>query len=164
MTKTKIEHVKTSLEMEEDIGLHLTGWIVQRVGWVIMLVFLICAGIGLFGTGLLSQKVTSKDGHTVTYEQFSRYENKNQLQIMARSAEGKVQLSIPQLFLKNHELENMVPEPDHRTIRNGSNVYTFSSDQQALITLYIVPKKVGNNKSVMTVNGTEFEIKNYIFP
>ena len=77
----EIEKVKTSLEIDEDIDLHLKGWIAQRIGWVSMLAFLIASALGVFGTGVLSAVTSKKEAKTLIFERFNRYENEGNLQL-----------------------------------------------------------------------------------
>jgi hypothetical protein len=162
--KSKIERIKTSLQIEEDINLHVTGWIFQRIGWLLMLAFLVCAALGLFGDGLLSEKVLTAEGSTMTYERFSRVDSETEIEILSQSVDGSITAVISDSFFKSFDLEKMIPEPDEQKLRNGSQVYVFTADGQGEITLMVKPKKSGNMNHTIRINNSDFEVISFIYP
>ncbi|HYF71126.1 MAG TPA: hypothetical protein VD884_23520 [Ohtaekwangia sp.] len=163
-TGHEIERPKTSLEIDEDINLHVKGWIIQRVGWFIILILLVCAAIGLFGTGVLSEKTLIKEGSVITYEQFNRRENETHVEIVAREVSGNVLIHLPHGYLQSHDLKKITPEPAEYKSVNGSLLLVFPTEQQAFITLDIEPKEVGQMNNIITINQLDFGINEFIFP
>ena len=66
--KGKVERIQTSLQIDEDIDLHIKSWWWQRVGWGFMLSFLLLAISGLFGNGVLSERTLGKGSTSLTYD------------------------------------------------------------------------------------------------
>ncbi|HEU4345558.1 MAG TPA: hypothetical protein VFU31_28750, partial [Candidatus Binatia bacterium] len=52
---------KRSLEIEEDLRFQERAWVVQRVGWGVMLLVIVATAAGMFGEGALSS-ATVGDG------------------------------------------------------------------------------------------------------
>jgi hypothetical protein len=162
--KDKIERIKSSLQIEEHIDLHITGWIIQRIGWALMLAFVLSSAAGLFGTGFLSHKKLTKDGIVLNYERFGRHQNDTELEIHANNLHGKLQLILPREYTGAFELQKIVPEPEDQKVVNGSNVYEFSAEKEAHITFYITPRQTGSVEATVVVNNSDFHLTHYIYP
>src|SRR5688500_2844401 len=91
-----IEQVHHTIEMDESMGLHKTGWAVQRVGWIVLFVIVVLAALGLFGSGVLSQRTKEVSGNMIEYERYGRYENTTYMHFKALAENGKAILIIPQ--------------------------------------------------------------------
>src|SRR6478736_7285825 len=89
---------QNELEIEEDLQLTEISWKIQRAGWVLLLLFVSSAALGVFGNGLLSKVHRQWNEYSVGYERFGRYEMPQQIKIIAPSKDGKVSLTIPQSF------------------------------------------------------------------
>lgn len=160
----KIERPDTSLEIDEDVNLHIKGWIIQRIGWIIILILLVCSALGLFGTGMLSEKSLRKGGYVVTYERLNRYENETRVKIVAPESSGKVLIHLPNGYLQSHDLKKITPEPTAYKNVNGSLLLVFPTKQQAFITLDVEAKKVGLATYIITINDSDFGLNEFIFP
>lgn len=160
----EIEKVKTPLEIDEDIDLHVKGWIVQRIGWLLMLAFLLASVLGLFGTGLLSRVTSKKNENALVFERFNRYDNEVELAIESKSVNGMIELRLPKEYMEVFRLESIVPEPQENTILNGYYLYRFSASDAALITLSVTPKKIGYYGMTLSINDTDFQIRTLIYP
>jgi hypothetical protein len=162
--RRKIERIKTSLQIDEDIDLHILGWRLQRIGWSIMLVFLLCASLGLFGSGVLSEKSVTRDGASVKYERFTRYQSDTEVEIRAKSRGGSIVVELPDDFTRNFKIEDMIPEPRQQKIVNGSSIYTFSAEGDGEVTFFVSARERGNVKTAVLVNGVDYSFQTYIYP
>ena len=164
--KGKIERINTPLQLDEDIDLHVTGWVIQRIGWGAMFVFLCLAALGLFGDGFLSNKTVAVDGATVSYERFLRRENDAVIEIMAAAANGNIELTLGPDFNRTYEIESVFPEPAERFIRNNSTVFVFPATGQGQITFFLNIRKetVGRVRTSLRVNRSDFTLSHYVFP
>ena len=160
----RIERTKTSLEIEEDIDLHVKGWILQRIGWAFMLAFLIAAALGLFGDGILSEKKVSQDNITLTYQRYQRHQTDVELCIRTTRSRGELHIVLPAGFTSNFEIEKIVPEPVSQKIENGSVINVFVSEGEGEITFFMKPMKRGSVDTSLEVNGTRFALSHYIYP
>ena len=160
-----MEKIKTtSLELEDEIKLHQTGWNIQRVGWAVILLLLVASALGLFGSGLLSSKALSDNGNTVTFEKIARFESPMHLRVYAKSNNGHIVVSIPQSYLKEIELDKIVPEPVSQRLENELAIFTFEATDLSLIDFFLIPEKAGQVKAVIRVNDSDFSISHFIYP
>lgn len=159
-----IERVKTSLQIDENIDLHIRGWIFQRIGWALMLLFLTCAALGLFGNGALSRKVLADDGTSVTFEKYTRRESETEFEIVTRSNAEIVRLVLPPAFLHAFKIEKVVPEPSSQRVDNGATVLQFTGSGEAQITLFVSSRTAGSVQSTLRVDEKSFDIDQFIYP
>lgn len=161
---SKIERIKSSLQIDEDIDLHITGWVVQRIGWFFMLAFLLCAALGVFGTGILSKQLNSQDGTSLKYERFTRNQSDTELEITADSKGGNIQVELPDQFTRSFKIEKITPEPREQKIVNGSTVYLFAADGDGDITLFLTGRQAGSLNTSIGINGIRHPFETYIYP
>jgi hypothetical protein len=159
-----IEQVEHSIEMDEALKLHQTGWTVQRIGWTCFMLIIILALLGMFGNGILSHRKTEMAGNMVEYERYGRFESSNTIHLLAGIENGRAVIHIPQQYLQDFELEQITPEPDQQIVLNGNYVYSFQADAPVHILLRGMPKKRGAIETVMRINNTTFTLSQFIFP
>jgi hypothetical protein len=162
--KNRPERVQTSLQINEDIDFHSKGWIIQRVGWALMFIFILCAALGLFGNGVLSHRNVTKDGTTVFYERFGRHQSNTRVEIDANGRNGKIEVVLSGNFTESYKIERIVPEAAEQKIQHGSKVYVFTAEGQGHVTFFVNALKQGTITSTVAVNGTGFNLESYIYP
>lgn len=162
--KNRPERVQTSLQINEDIDLHRKGWIVQRVGWVLMFIFVLCAALGLFGNGIVSHKNVNKNGISISYERFGRHESNTRIEIDANARNGTIEIVLSGNFTESYKIEKVVPEPAEQKIRHGSKVYVFTAEGPGHLTFFVSALKRGTIRNTLAVNGTDFNLESYIYP
>ena len=160
----KVERVRTSLQIQEDIDLHIKGWIFQRMGWALLLIILVCSLLGLFGNGILSEEIIVKDESSIMFERYARRDNDAEMKIWTPQSSGTIKVSLSPVFTKNFKVENMSPEPREQMIKNGFATYEFAAQEQAEITFFLTARQAGNVQSTVIVNDTEFQLKQFIYP
>jgi hypothetical protein len=149
--------------VEDDISLHRKGWIVQRIGWVLIFGFLIAAILGLFGEGPLSQKKLQAGNISIEYERFCRYEHGMEMSL-ASGAENISTVSIPQEYLKSFRITEIVPEPEKQVAVADHIQYLFAGSQNSIITFYLSPVQRKTVEGIFQVNNNPFTIKQTIYP
>ncbi|HEV2128712.1 MAG TPA: hypothetical protein VGR22_08850, partial [Thermomicrobiales bacterium] len=79
------------LEVDEDIEFQEREWKVQRVGWALMLVVIVLALVGLFGTGPLSAVEREADDGTLVleYQRFVRHGGRTTFSIAAAGSQAE---------------------------------------------------------------------------
>lgn len=159
-----MERIKSSLQLKDDIDLHLRGWIVQRIGWVLLLLLLIAASLGVFGTGWLSAgHVAGKNG-TVSFERIARFETPMKLVFQIEKAEGDIEIRMPRSYLGSVEIDKIVPEPATQKAADGSTIYTFDAGAESTITFYLMPESTGSIRTELTIDNSVLPIAHFIFP
>lgn len=159
-----MERLKPSLQLEDEIDLHEKGWVAQRIGWLLMLIMLVAASLGLFGTGWLSYATQMAGNSHVSYERFGRFELPMQITIRSQADEGRLTVSIPQSYLQCFKVSQITPEPSDRKTENGSTVYTFEGDDEITAQFHLEPETVGTVRTGIHVNGSLFTLSHFIYP
>jgi hypothetical protein len=160
-----MERIKNnSMELEDEIDLHKKGWIIQRIGWLIMLLFVLASLMGLFGTGWLSNQKISKGSTLITFEKFGRFESSMKLEIFTSSTSGDLEIKIPRDYLTNIELDKIVPIPKSQIADQQYIIFHFDARGDVLMSFHLMPKKSGKVSANLKVNGSDFLISHFIYP
>lgn len=162
--KNKIERIKHTLELDEKIDMHIKGWKVQRVGWVLVLAIMLAAALGVFGHGIFSKKVVHLENAQITYERFFRYEAEMEVRFIVAGSAAPTQISFSQDYLKNMRIEQIVPEPKENFTRSGSVFFVFGEDTPVEVTFYLMAKKAGTLQGEVGVNNANFHLSQFIYP
>jgi hypothetical protein len=163
-TTATMEKIKTSLQLKDEIDLHRKGWIAQRIGWAVLLLLVIAAAAGVFGTGWLSSRHISREGTQVTFERLARFEAPMKLIIHAQKTDGNVEIRFPLAYLEEIEVDRIVPEPAEQQTGKGYMTFTFKADPSSAVIFYLVPESAGSIRTEMAVNNTVFHIAHFIYP
>lgn len=159
------EVVNVELEIEEHIHLQKTGWVIQRIGLCVMLVFVVLALLGLFGDGILSKRISTIKNITIEYERFYRHEGPMELKIeVGENSAAGVDVAFPVDYMKSFEIRSILPEPKENRVENGKVHYLFDVNGRTDITYYLTPRAVGTVAGTIEVNNTIFPVNHFIYP
>ncbi|HEV7330568.1 MAG TPA: hypothetical protein VGN63_05960 [Flavisolibacter sp.] len=162
--RKKVELVEHQLELNERIDLHKKGWVIQRVGWVFMLLVILAAALGTFGNGILSKATIEKGNAKVEYQRFYRYEAEMPMQIFVRNVHGPATISLPESYVKQFKILRIIPEPQEYFIQSGYVSYIFNASSDFLASFYIRPENPGIIEGVIHVNNTPVSLQHLIYP
>jgi len=138
-------------------------WRAFRLFWVLMGLVVTAAALGLFGSGLLSDKTYTANGSRIDYNRFMRVAKNTEILIHVNQASRNASVSINNDYLRKVRIEQVVPEPTSVVIKDNKLVYTFSSVQNGFITFYLSPQKMGAHQLQISVNGTQASFDQYIY-
>lgn len=162
--KKIVEQIQHRLELDEHLKLHEKGWVIQRVGWIIMLLLVLAGAMGVFGSGIVSKQSPVIGGITVEYERFFRYEAEMKILVQS-SAEPVTSISFPQTYLKDFRIVRFVPDPHHNQSTPEDVVYFFQGGQNQIVSAYLIPKDYGSVKGQMKVNQRHvIHLAHFIYP
>jgi hypothetical protein len=163
--KSVEELVNVDLEIEEHIDLQKKGWIVQRIGLCIMLVFVLLALFGLFGDGMLSKRTNTIRNVTLEHERFYRHEGPMELKIeVGENRSAGVDISFPVQYMKSFEVRSILPEPRENRVEHGKVHYLFDASGPTNITFYLTPREIGTIAGTVAVNDAIFSVNHFIYP
>lgn len=163
--RTDVERIKHSLELEERLDHQLKGWMIQKICSAGIGIIVLLTALGLFGNGLLSSKKIEKNGISLQYEKFLRYEKEMNLGWSTTGYE-EIEILIPMQYLDHFKIEKVVPEGYETVITKGYVSYTFKGDNAAhtSIRFYLTPQKTGNVTGEWLVNKQNFQLRHFIYP
>jgi hypothetical protein len=162
--KEKIERIKTSLQIDEGIDLHIVSWTIQRVGWVLILVMLTLAMLGLFGNGVLSERSIRAGDMSMRYERFARFQNNTAIEVTASAPKGGLTISFSRDFASAFKVEEINPEPAGQRIERGLTVYLFRTTGSGRVTFFVSPRRRGRVEYDVRIDGAEFHPETLIYP
>jgi len=160
----KIERIKSTLQIKEEINQHIAGWKIQRMGWVFIFGIMLLALLGLFGEGILSNETKKSGDITTQYDRFIRYDSETKVLIVSNSAHMAT-VSLPQDYLKKLRSIRIIPEPDANDMSTDYVNYNFKGSENKMIAIYLVPKAYGNIDATMLINGMDrIVLHHFIYP
>src|SRR5687768_5119822 len=106
-------------------------WVAQRVGWVVMSIFLVFAALGATGgEGPFNQPILrSADGSTeLRYQRIQRAEQESEMEWrIAAPGEKEVAIDLDEGFRSALTIERLDPEPDQVEFAAGYQRLVFRS-------------------------------------
>jgi hypothetical protein len=142
-------------ESEPALAFHRAEWRIQRVGWVLVALFLGCAAAGLFGNGPLSRAHADGAAGRVEYERFTRYGLSTDLvvtPVASRSGVNRVAISAD--YLELVRVERITPEPAAVRMAGPNILYEFASAAPgASISFHMRPQRLWRHGAVVTIDG-----------
>ena len=164
---------QTGLQIESAGDFQRRMWLVQRVGWGLMAVFILAALAGSFGSGpASSRKATASDGSlSVEYEKFSTRKKPQTLRLEVQpeaNGGGELRIRVAAEYLREVEIERIVPTPSKVILDQGALTYIFpvgKARQEAVITLYVRPERIGATSGWVGLEGAEpVGIQQFVYP
>lgn len=161
-----------SLEITQDLVYQQRTWLIQRIAWAGMLLFLLVALLGLFGSGLFSTAtLDSPERLRIRYERFGRFERPMFLRIEitpSRLQTGEIQLRLDQAYMQHLSLESISPEPLQVESTSDQIIYSFAysrSQTRVPVTFYLVPEQIGLYRGQISLDDqTQLEFRQFVYP
>lgn len=105
------------LDIGQDLQFSKRLWTVQRTAWLVALLVLIAAAVGLFGHGPISNaEASSESGDLyVEYERFARHQGRTKLDILIDPADKQAQevrVWVNREYFDAAKTQTIIPEPD----------------------------------------------------
>lgn len=165
------DEVPPDLELAQDLAFQRRTWKIQRIGWAVMVLFILLALAGFMGEGPKSKAVAGEldEGIRVEYERFSRQNAPQTLRIEVSGLavqDGKVSLWIDEGYLTNMEIQTLLPEPESVEASPGRHTFEFSAQEgNASFTFLVSPQGIGWHKGVVGVEGvSQVPIRQFVYP
>lgn len=163
MTQSAPEH-----DFESELAFHRTEWRVQRVGWIVLALFLLLALGGLFGSGPLSHVRTGNSAGRIEYERFVRNGTPTNVVVTATTdaARGISRVEITASYLEAFRIERITPEPTSVRIDGRQLLYEFASAAPgAAISLHILPQRPGRHSATVRIDGgAPLQLRQFTYP
>jgi hypothetical protein len=142
-------------DFESELVFHRKEWRIQRIGWVLVALFLILAAGGLFGNGPLSRAHTGNGAGRLDYERFVRYGLSTDLIVTpTASANGVNRVEVSGVYLEAFRVERITPEPVAVRMNGPNIVYEFASAAPgASISFHMRPQRLWRRGAIVTIDG-----------
>ena len=155
-------------DVDSDLAFHQHEWRIQRVGWVLVALFLMLALGGLFGGGPLSYARAGNAAGSIEYERFVRNGLSTEFVVTpaGRVASGVHRVAISADYLEAFRVERITPEPTAVRMTGQLLVYEFESTAAgASISFHIHPQRLGRHTAEVRIDaGTPLGIRQLTYP
>lgn len=157
-------------DLERALPFQRKEWIFQRLGWVVLGLFLCAAASGLLGPGGLSRSRAGGHAFEVAYDRFGRREADLGFAATCRPPAGgrTVRLAFSAECLRDAELRWMRPQPDTSMAgEQGGITYVFRRDPDAkeiLIEWDLKPEFAGARSCRLASEGAQAGFRQWIWP
>lgn len=128
----------------------------------VLLLYGVLGGLG-DSTGFLSEHTTRLPNGYIKYLSRLRVEKSFQTSILVDDTVKDFRLAINNDYIQKIRITQIIPEPQEVTIRDKQIVYRFSTLGAGTITLFCDPRKMGNQRLEVDVNGIKTSLSQYIF-
>lgn len=162
-----------SLEVEQDLRYQRWEWRLQRVGWVVIVLFIVAALLGLLGEGPLGQaSQTAPDGSAaLEYQRLLHFHNPNELRLAidAKANEGKeLRLWVSAEYLRDVDINSILPEPIRMEAGADGHTFVFavaSPGQPTNITIHFEADRAGLIHGEIKVEGRDaIAFGHFVYP
>jgi hypothetical protein len=146
------------LEIDQDLDFQRRAWMIQRVGWAVMTVFVLAAAAGVLGSGPLSHARADLPGTmSVEYQRFARFETNETLTVRlepAATGADTVRLSLDRAFLDAARMASVLPTPTRVESAAGGLVYVFAVAEPRtplVVAFNFEPQEIGRQRGTIGV-------------
>lgn len=153
-----------TFEIDQDLAFQRREWMVQRVGWWVLVSFVLAALAGLFGGGPLSRARAGTVGRfSIEYERFGRVGATSLVTVRDHAALGaraSSELRIARSYFDSVSIERVTPEPGQIEIGEADVVLRFETQQEGpalTVVLEIKPRRAGLHRAAFA-NGQGAEL------
>jgi len=162
-----------SLQIVQDLAGQRRGWRAQRIGWVLLAMFVVAALLGLFGPGPLSRAIAGqeRDPLWAEYYRFWRFQAPMTLRIhVVPEATGgrelRIWLSRP--YLQGMSVQHITPEPVRVEAGADRFTYVFALGEPAgatAVTFTLEPEARGTVRGRVGVEaGPTIGFRHFVYP
>ena len=164
---------RTDLELDEDEAFQRRQYIVQRIGWLLMLAVVIAALVGVFGRGPVSRKFvrSSDQSLSVQYERFARSQAQTELKLTVskNSLTGRtLRLRLDRQYMSKFEVVEISPEPEQTDLSSDAMTLVYQvpkRDGPLLVKLILEPTEFGSVEGTAGVEGKDPVLfKQFVYP
>jgi hypothetical protein len=161
-------------EVAEDPGFQRHSWMVERAGWVAMLLLLLAGLLGLFGSSGPLNRATAGDASGplhVAYARLVRHGAPTVLQVTIAAqaaATGEVRLAVSRDYLDSVGAVDVLPEPERVDLTPDAYVFVFSVAEGGAplaIAFEVEPRQYALHRGTIGLpDGEPLAITQFVYP
>lgn len=166
-----VPKVNEELAVGSDLEFQHRWQSMERIVWIVLIVFLLLSLAGFFGRGPVAKAtaVAADKSMVVKYEWVERYSTPSVLTVLVDGSavhNEAVQLWASETLVKPLGNQRVVPQPAKSQIGNGGVLYTFpASSGPGSIEFQTQPSKLGHTSLKLQVVGHSMvELNIYVVP
>lgn len=161
------------LHIEQDLPFQYRTWVIQRIGWGLMSLFLAAAVAGLFSSGPLSSATAHDPANLVVleYQRFARYMAPTKLVVRLQpsaTAQDNVSIRASYALIEGWQIEHIRPEPEHMAVASDGLHLAFKLAEKGKpveIAFLLKPQGIGGLQGAIGLPGREpAQVSQFVYP
>jgi len=161
------------LQIDQDLRFSKREWRTQHAGWLLMLILIAAAALGLFGHGpLASRHAQTPDGRLkLDYDAVARHSAPDILRIEIAAdavSDGTVSIWFDRAYIHARTVESISPEPALSGTSGDRIAYEFriaDRTQAAIIAFHTSPRDMGRQRGAAgLVGGDSLRFSQIVLP
>jgi hypothetical protein len=162
------------MEINQDQGFLKKAWTVQRVGWVVMVLLLLAALVGLLGGGgPLSQATAgaASDPLQIEYQRLARHQTPTELRLAlgpTAARDGVFRVWLARGFLQQMQITSITPTPERVETSEDRLVYEFPAAggvSSTGVTFFVEPNQIGSLRGQAGLpDGPTLSLNVFVYP
>lgn len=156
-----------TLEIQQDLDFQRRWHTVQRVGRVVLLLALLAAVVGIFGTGPLAHASADGPGGTfsVDYDRFLRTTQGSSLQVSPSTTQsGGGTIAVASSYADAIDVNDVTPQPDSETATADRIVLSYQQRLPAQVQISVFPQRIGVHRATIWVRGRPLSFRQVVWP
>ncbi|MBW3537916.1 hypothetical protein KY386_00310 [Candidatus Parcubacteria bacterium] len=157
-----------SIQVEQDLAHQRLFWKIERAGWLLMVLLIGAALLGLSGAGgRLNQATARAEGVELEYQPFMRQLAPSQLTVRINRAAGDgFTFRLDRDYLSQLQIQAITPEPDSVTAVRDQLEFKFPADESSPLSvkLDIQPEAVGTVNGGIAHGDKHLDFKQVVYP
>jgi hypothetical protein len=144
------ESMARELQIDEDLSFNNKNWKAERIGWTLLLIFVLSSFLGAFGPGIATRKTIESDFLSMEYDPITRDDTETVLSLLLKKVNPKSEFAtlwVSREYTDNVQSVYMNPEPEHTRADLAGTTYEFltqPNSQELAIRMILKPKKMLN--------------------
>jgi hypothetical protein len=160
--------VKGKLEIDDDPKFENKEWKVAEVLWGILLVTLVLALAGLFGSGPISEAWAEENGVELSYRRYLRFSAPSILRVKFSPSGSETQISFPSAYLDQLKIEDITPRPKSEFDDGESYTFIFDTagkEKDFSVKINFEPRTYGFLRGSVVIEGlAELYVRQLVYP
>jgi hypothetical protein len=159
------------IQVPQNLKVQYKSWTLQRIGWIIMILIVLAAALGLFGQGILSKTkiFSSSKSLQLEYERFMRFGGRSEMlfNLNTQSPADTIILTLNNTYLDYIQVESVQPEILFNKVDGKVTNYYFLKSElsnQIKFIIHIKPLKTGSVNGQIKANDEILNFTHYIYP
>ncbi|HAL44974.1 MAG: hypothetical protein A2Y12_06615 [Planctomycetes bacterium GWF2_42_9] len=154
-----------TIQINDDIGFQKKIWVLERIFWVLLFLFIVICILGVFGQSPFGPASIEKNDLKITYDKFLKFKDPSTIKIIIPANANPV-LGISKDYMESLEEVSFIPFPDKNFYADNQIKYIFMADQSKPIeiTISFNAGKNGKLKGYLKNNGTVINFSQYVYP
>jgi hypothetical protein len=153
------------IETSEDPRFERAEWRWQRVGWALMAIVVVAAGLGAFGDGPLADTRVGDEHLAARYQRLAREAAPTTLTLTGRPEHGVLRVWIARAYLDGVEVERIEPEPERVVVEADRHVFEWpAGGESAEVRFELLPSAPGWLRGRAGSGDASVALAQWVFP